>query len=136
MINLSAKNKNGLETLYDKISEMFNLDEINYDIEQNALFDFYYKERENSTVFVLSMIFNIAKAIEKYGIIFSYFEKNKNKIVWVPYFIMEVQSDVKMKDNIMKSNILNEHPDIIQVINEKMVKKLKIENKMKAFGES
>ena len=31
VINLSAKNKNGLETLYDKISEMFNLDEINLD---------------------------------------------------------------------------------------------------------
>ena len=116
-----------------QIEDESNSNEINDDMEQNALFDFYYKERKNSTVFVLSMIFNIAKAIEKYGVIYTYFEKNKNKIDWVPYFIMEVQSDEKMKDSIMKSNILNEHPDIIQVINDKMVKKLNIENKMKAY---
>ena len=116
-----------------QLEDESNSNEINDDMEQNALFDFYYKERDNSTAFVLCMIFNIAKAIEKYGTIFKYFEKNKNKIEWVPYFIMEVQSNEKMKDNIMKSNILNEHPDIITVINEKMVKKLNIENKMKAY---
>lgn len=116
-----------------QLEDETNSNEINDDMEQNGLFDFYYKERENSTVFVLCMIFNIAKAIEKYGTIFKYFEKNKNKIEWVPYFIMEVQSDEKMKDNIMKSNILNEHPDIITVINEKMVKMLNIENKMKNY---
>ena len=125
-----------VKSLFQLVDESNNSNEINDDMEQNALFDFYYKERENSTVFVLSMIFNIAKAIEKYGTIFTYFEKNKNKIDWVPYFIMEVQSNEKMKDNIMKSNILNEHPDIIQVINEKMVKRLNVENKMKAFNES
>jgi hypothetical protein len=125
-----------VKTLFQLVDESNNSNEINDDIEQNALFDFYYKERENSTVFVLSMVFNIAKAIEKYGVIFLYFEKNKNKIEWVPYFIMEVQSNEKMKDSIMKSNILNEHPDIIQVINDKMVKKLNIENKMRDFNES
>jgi len=113
--------------LFQLGDESNNSNDINDDIEQNALFDFYYKERENSTLFVLGMIFNIANAIEKYGTIFKYFEKYKNKLGWVPYFIMEVQSNERMKDNIMKSNILNEHPDIIQVINEKIVKKLNIE---------
>jgi hypothetical protein len=124
-----------VKALFKLVDESNNSNEINDDNEQNELFDFYYKERENSTVFVLSMIFNIAKAIEKYGTIFSYFEKNKNKIEWVPYFIMEVQGNEKMKDSIIRSNILNEHPDIIQVINEKMVKKLNIDSKMKAFNE-
>ena len=31
MINLSAKNKNGLNLLFEKINNMFNLNEINFD---------------------------------------------------------------------------------------------------------
>lgn len=118
-----------VKSLFQLTDESSNSNEINDDIEQNTLFDFYYKERETSTVFVLCMIFNIAKAIEKYGAIYAYFEKNKNKIEWVPYFLIEMKSKDKMKDNIMKSNILNERHDLIQVINEQMIKKLNIENK-------
>ena len=71
------------------------------------------------------MLYNIAKAIEKYGIINQYFEKNKNKIEWIKYFLIELKSDHNMRENFLKNNtfIMSQHPDLMQVIQESLIKR-------------
>ena len=117
---------------YIRVETLFqlNIDESNnnkepVDNEQKGLLDYYYEERENNINLILYMLYNIAKAIDKYGIIRQYFEKYKDKIRWVKYFFIELESDPNMKDSFLKNNtfIMSQHPDLIQVIKETIIKK-------------
>jgi len=79
-----------VDTLFQLNIEDSNIKKEPIDNEQRSLLDYYYEERENNINLVLYMLYNIAKAIEKYGIINQYFEKNKNKIEWIKYFLIEL----------------------------------------------
>ena len=100
------------------------------DIEENNLFDYYYEEREKHINLILCMIYNIAKAIEKYSIVSQYFEKNKIKLIWINYFLIELKSDPKMKEDFSKNNtfLLNQHPDLLKVIQEFIIKRFGLDS--------
>ena len=97
------------------------------DIEENKpLFEYLYEERENHINLVLYILYNIGKSIEKYDIVYKYFVKNKNKIEWIKYFLNELKNNLKMRTEFLKNNnfIMTQHPDLIHVIQESLIKKL------------
>ena len=127
--------KDALE--FTRLDTLFQLNDENNidnkepcDIEENNLFDYYYEEREKHINLVICMIYNIAKAIEKYAIISQYFEKNKSKLIWINYFLIELKSDPKMKEDFSKTNafLLNQHPDLLKVIQESIIKRFGLDS--------
>ena len=72
------------------------------------------------------ILYNIGKSIEKYDIVYKYFVKNKNKIEWIKYFLNELKNNLKMRTEFLKNNnfIMTQHPDLIHVIQESLIKKL------------
>ena len=127
--------KDALE--FTRLDTLFQLNDENNidnkepcDIEDSNLFDYYYEEREKHINLVLCMLYNFAKAIEKYSIISQYFEKNKSKIIWINYFLMELKTDPKMKEDFSKNNamIMNQHPDLLQVIQKSIIKRFELDS--------
>ena len=78
--------------------------------------------------FILIMLYNIGKAIEKYDVISKYFEKNKNKLTWIAKFIFMIKNDQNTKDKFIKDSgyILNQHPDLLQVIQESIIQRYQL----------
>ena len=116
-----------VETLFELNDDENNMDKDPIDFEtNNNLFDYLYEEREKNIILVLYILYNTAKAIEKYGIISKYFEKNKNKIEWIKYLVIELKNNPKMKDDYLKNNTLlvQQHPDFMHVIQEQMIQRL------------
>ena len=120
--------KDALE--FTRLDTLFQLNEENNidnkepcDIEESNLFDYLYESRENHINLVLYMLYNIGKAIEKYSIVSQYFEKNKSKLIWINYFLIELKSDPKMKEDFSKNNsfIMKQHPDLFQVIQQSLI---------------
>ena len=95
------------------------------EIEDNNLFNYYYEQREKNINMVLCVLYNIGKGVEKYEIISKYFEKYKNKLEWIKYFLIEIKTDPKMKEDFAKNNayIMNQHPDLFQIIQEFLIKR-------------
>jgi hypothetical protein len=114
-----------VETLFQLNFDENNSNKEPIDNEQIGLLDYYCEERETNINLILYMLYNIAKAIERYGIVQQHFEKYKNKIEWVKYFLIELKSDPNMKESFLQNNtfILKEHPDLMQVIQESLIKK-------------
>ena len=106
--------------LNDKISEE------PIDTEQNKiLFEYLEGEKENSLKDTLLMLFCIGKAIEKYEVIGQYFDKNKNKLEWIGEFINKIKTDPATKERYIKESgyILNQHPDLLEVIQNNLIKR-------------
>ena len=117
-----------LDTLFQLNNNKNTLNKEPFDIEDNKslpLFEYLYEERENHINLVLYILYNIGKAIEKYDIVGQYFEKNKNKIEWIKYFLIELRNDQKMRNNFLKNNnfIIAQHPDLMHVIQENIVRR-------------
>ena len=114
-----------LDTLFQLNDSSGKEDKEPVDIEENDLFNFYYEQREKNINFVLYFLYNVGKAIEKYDIISKYFERYKNKLEWIKYFLIEIKTDPKMKEDFAKNNayIMNQHPDLFQVIQESLIKR-------------
>ena len=114
-----------LDTLFQLNDENNTENKEPSEVEEYNLFDFYYEVREKHINLVLYMLYNVGKAIEKYDIVCQYFEKNKNKIIWINYFLIELKSDLKMKDDFLKNNmfIMNQHPDLLSVIQNSIIKR-------------
>ena len=114
-----------VETLFQLNFDENNSNKEPIENEQIGLLDYYCEERETNINLILYMLYNIAKAIERYGIVQQHFEKYKNKIEWVKYFLIELKSDPNMKESFLQNNtfILKEHPDLMQVIQESLIKK-------------
>ena len=119
-----------LDTLFQLNDDNNNENKEPSEIQEYNLFDFYYEVREKHINLVLYMLYNVAKAIEKYNIVCQYFEKNKNKLLWINYFLIELKSDAKMKEDFIKSNafIMNQHPDLISVIQNSIIKRFELDS--------
>ena len=126
--------KDALEFI--RLDTLFQLNDNNYEnkepseIQEYNLFDFYYEVREKHINLVLYMLFNVGKAIEKYSIVCQYFEKYKIKLIWIKYFLIELKSDEKMKEDFLKSNqfIMSQHPDLISVIQNSIIKRFGLDD--------
>jgi hypothetical protein len=96
------------------------------DTEQNKiLFEYLEAEKENSLKDSLLMLYCIGKAIEKYEVIGQYFDKNKNKLGWIGVFINKIKTDQTTKEKYIKESgyILNQHPDLLEVIQKNLIKR-------------
>ena len=110
---------------------LFELEDKNYlntiELERNKnLFEHLEEEKDNSMKFVLTMLYSIGKAIEKYDdILGKYFENNKSKLKWIGMFIFMIKNDQITKEKYMKDSgyILNQHPDLLQIIQEQIIKR-------------
>ena len=113
---------------------LFELDDKNYeepiDVEEQhkTLFNYFEEQKEDNMKFILIMLYNIGKAIEKYDVISKYFEKNKNKLEWIAKFIFMIKNDQNTKDKFIKDSgyILNQHPDLLQVIQESIIQRYQL----------
>ena len=114
-----------VDTLFQLNDEKNSENKEPIDTEEYTLFEYYYEIREEHILLVLNMLYNVGKALEKYEIIRQYFVKYKNKIEWIKYFLVELKSDPKMKEDFIKNNgfIMNLHPDLMQVIQESIIKR-------------
>ena len=119
-----------LDTLFQLNDDNNNENKEPSEIQEYNLFDFYYEVREKHINLVLYMLYNVAKAIEKYNIVCQYFEKNKNKLLWINYFLIELKSDAKMKEDFVKSNafIMSQHPDLISAIQNSIIKRFELDS--------
>ena len=120
--------KDNLELI--RVDALFELnDKINeepIDTEQNKiLFEYLEAEKENSLKDSLLMLYSIGKSIEKYEVIGKYFDKNKNKIGWISTFINKIKTDPATKERYIKESgyILNQHPDLLEVIQNNLIKR-------------
>ena len=96
------------------------------DTEHNKiLFEYLEAEKENSLKDSLLMLYCIGKAIEKYEVIGHYFDKNKNKLGWIGVFINKIKTDQTTKEKYIKESgyILNQHPDLLEVIQKNLIKR-------------
>ena len=117
-----------------RVDALFELNDKNYeepiDLEDihKTLFSHLEEQKEISMKFVLLMLYNIGKAIEKYDIINKYFEKNKNKLTWIAKLIFMIKNDQNTKDKFVKDSgyILNQHPDLLQVIQESIIQRYQL----------
>ena len=114
-----------LDTLFQLNDDKNSENKEPIDTEEYTLFEYYYEIREKNIFLVLYMLYNIGKAMEKYEIISQYFIKYKNKLEWIKYFLIELKSDPKMKEDFIKNNtfIMNHHPDLMKVIQESIIKR-------------
>ena len=120
--------KDNLELI--RVDALFELkDKINeepIDTEQNKiLFEYLEGEKDNSLKDTLLMLYCIGKAIEKYEVIGQYFDKNKNKLEWIGTFINKIKTDPATKERYIKESgyILNQHPDLLEVIQNNLIKR-------------
>ena len=120
--------KDNLELI--RVDALFELnDKINQepvDLEQHKiLFEYLEDEKENSIKFVLLMLYSFGKAIENYDVIAQYFDKNKSKLGWIGTFIFKIKNDQITKEKFIKESgyILNQHPDLLQVIQDNLIKR-------------
>ena len=117
-----------------RVDALFELNDKNYEepveLEKHkTLFEHLQEEVDKSMKYVLIMLYNIGKAIEKYDIINDYFENNKNKLGWIAKFIFKIKHDQITKDKFLKESgfILNQHPDLLQIIQENIIKRFNLE---------
>ena len=114
-----------LDTLFQLNNESISYEE-QIEVEQcnNKLFEYYYETRGQNLNLVLYMLYNIGNAIEKNKVINQYFQKYKNQLRWIKDFLIELKSDMTMRQEFLKNNqfILSQHPDLFQVINKNMIK--------------
>jgi hypothetical protein len=118
--NLNLVRVDALFELNDKINEE------PVDTEhQKILFEYLEKESETSLKDVLVILYSIGKAIEKYDVIGQYFDKNKNKLGWIATFISKIKNDPATKERFVKESgyILNQHPDLLEVIQKNLIKR-------------
>ena len=120
--------KDNLEHI--RVDALFELnDKINQEpveLEQHKiLFQYLDDEKENSIKFVLLMLYCFGKAIENYEVIAQYFDNNKSKLGWIGTFIFKIKNDQITKDKFIKEcgYILNQHPDLLQVIQDNLIKR-------------
>ena len=120
--------KDNLEHI--RVDALFELnDKINQEpveLEQHKILCQYLEdEKENSIKFVLLMLYCFGKAIENYDVIAQYFDNNKNKLGWIGTFIFKIKNDQITKDKFIKEcgYILNQHPDLLQVIQDNLIKR-------------
>ena len=118
--------KDNLEHI--RVDALFELnDKINQEpveLEQHKiLFQYLDDEKENSIKFVLLMLYCFGKAIENYEVIAQYFDNNKSKLGWIGTFIFKIKNDQITKDKFIKEcgYILNQHPDLLQVIQDNLI---------------
>ena len=92
---------------------------------QKILFEYLEREKETSLKDVLVILYSIGKAIEKYKVIGKYFDKNKNKLGWIAKFISKIKNDPATKEKFVKESgyILNQHPDLLEVIQNNLIKR-------------
>ena len=124
--------KDNLELI--RVDALFELSDKNneepIDLEQNkSLFKYLEEEKENSMKLVLVMLYNVGAAIEKYDVIRKYFEINRNKLGWIAKFINMIRIDQITKDKFAREcgYILNQHPDLLKVIQESIIKRFNLE---------
>ena len=116
-----------------RVDALFELNDKNseepVDLEHKTLFEYLEAEKDNSMKLVLIMIYSFGKAIEKYDIISTYFEKNKDKLKWIATYIFMIKNNQITKDKFVKESgyILNQHPDLLQVIQENIIKRFNLE---------
>ena len=118
--NLNSVRVDALFELNDKINEE------PVDTEhQKILFEYLEREKETSLKDVLVILYSIGKAIEKYKVIGKYFDKNKNKLGWIATFISKIKNDPATKEKFVKESgyILNQHPDLLEGIQNNLIKR-------------
>ena len=99
------------------------------DSEHETLLEYLEEEKEKNLKLVLTMLYSFGKAIEKYDIISEYFEKHKNKLKWIATYIFMIKNDQITKDKFVRESgyILNQHPDLLQVIQDNIIKRFDLE---------
>ena len=120
-----------LDTLFQLNDNKNTITKEKMDTEEKlSLFEYLCEERESHINLVLYILYSIGKAIEKYGNIYQYFQLNKLKLEWIQYFLIELKTDPIMKEDFKKNNtlIISQHTDLMNVIQESIIKKLGFES--------
>ena len=120
-----------------RADDLFGLNDKNYhepiDLEEQhkTLFDYLEEQKENSVKLVLIVLYNIGKAIGKYETINKYFEKNKNKLNFIAKLIFVIKNAQTIKEQFVKESgyILNQHPDLLQIIQESIIQRYQLKPK-------
>ena len=122
-----------------KACEMFSLDDglnqmrldalLDFDKEENgeeSLNKFYYENRYKSPKITLEGIYIFAQIMERYNVIFDYFEKYKEKVRWINEYYAEIIVSVDEKNNFYNDikQYLDDNNQVLDVINREFINRL------------
>ena len=122
-----------------KACEMFSLDDglntmrldalLDFDKEENgeeSLNKFYFENRYKSPKITLEGIYIFAQIMERYNVIFNYFEKYKDKVKWINEYYAEIIVSIDEKNNFYNNikKYLEENNQVLDVINREFVNRL------------
>jgi hypothetical protein len=122
-----------------KACEMFSLDDglntmrldalLDFDKEENgeeSLNKFYFENRYKSPKITLEGIYIFAQIMERYNVIFNYFEKYKDKVKWINEYYAEIIVGIDEKNNFYNDikKYLEENNQVLDVINREFIIRL------------
>ena len=121
-----------LFTLNDDLNEirlqtLFELDKIENN--EETLFDFYMRIKDQYPGIVIQGIYAFSKAISQIQIVYEYFVNNKNKVAWIKDYYVMILVNSEDKNNIFYKNIekvIEKYTDLLEVINNDFINKLGI----------
>ena len=122
-----------------KACEVFSLDDglnimrlntlLDFDKEDNAeesLNKFYFENRYKSSKVTLKGLYIFAQMMERYNVIFNYFEKYKEKVKWINEYYAEIIVSIDEKNNFYNDikNSLEENDQVLDYIKREFIIKL------------
>jgi hypothetical protein len=107
-----------------RLNTLFELEE-REDQNTESLIEFYKRIKDQMPILTLDILYLFSKAVEKHFKMFEYFKKNKDKFDWInAYYISFYDDKGNLPQNV--TNILNKHPDLLQVIEYQFINRLEV----------